>query len=511
MFKAIFPKLTFWFLKNLMLKALPSKLTSWFSKILTFEALLPKLTFWFLKNLFFYSVVSFCIVYFVFTIFLDKSALDFYLIFYSLMLSFIIFTLLFMRLLYPLSQMAKKIESLAKLQKDSHNHEDFFLKEAGEFYNINKNINIISKNLDWQEVVINQESSELDAIISAVTGPILAIDRNKKVLFFNNEAVNLFEMYQTNHSLKTNKLDDSKEIYLSEVIRNPQILDMYNECLHAATVIKKNIEMKSVFSAEKELIYEVTVAPLEKRHNKPTGAVALFYNITNIKKTERMQTDFISNVSHELRTPLTAVQGYVQNLLDNLNQNSKDQTEQFLKVIDRNVKRLVSLLNHFLELSYIDSQTNFKKENLSTEKITHSIVKDLHVKDREIKYDFSAKTVQADQHFLKQVLYNLLDNAIKYTPKSCLIEVIWSENQKEEIVLTVRDHGKGIPISKQERMFERFYRADPSRNKVRGAGLGLSIVKQLINKHGGKIQLISDGNQGSSFICTFPYDKNEEE
>lgn len=456
---------------------------------------LPKLGLWFLKSLIILAVISFLVTYIFFNVLTDRPFSDFLLLIYGFIISCFVLTILFIRLLHPLARVAEKINTLAAGKGSINKHEDFFLNEPGEFYNINKNINILSDDLQLKRTIISQEASELEAVISAVTGGILAVDQYKKVLFFNNEAVNLFEI---------NKDTSSAVIYLSEIIRNPSIVDMYNECLQTSQVIKKTITIHSTFSMEQKIVYEVTVAPLEKDSNRPRGAVALFYNITNMKRTEQMQTDFISNVSHELRTPLTAIQGYVQTLLSDLNVNTQDKTEQFLKVIDRNVKRLVSLLNHFLELSSIENSESLKKETLSTKEITESIIKDLHVKDREIIYNFSATTIQADRHFLKQVLYNLVDNAIKYTLKNCLIEVSWTTNKNNEVVLTVKDHGQGIPLSEQDRMFERFYRADPSRNKIRGAGLGLSIVKQLIAKHGGTINLVSDGMRGSSFICTFP-------
>ena len=232
------------------------------------------------------------------------------------------------------------------------------------------------------------------------------------------------------------------------------------------------------------------------------GAVGLFYDISNIKKTEKIQLDFITNVSHELRTPLTAIQGYVETLLDEMERNQKTQIKQFLGIIRRNVQRLVSLLNHFLDLSKMDSLSG-KKETLDTRSITESILKDLHIKNHEIKVDFSQKTVKADRHFLKQVLYNLLDNAVRYVPPGRLIEILWTK-EKNNVVLTVKDQGEGIPERHRDRLFERFYRVDPARTEKKGAGIGLSIVKQLIEKHGGAVRVQSEEQEGSSFICYFP-------
>ena len=458
---------------------------------------LPGLSWWLLRGLIISLGISFIIAYFSFKFFLDRPISDFALVLFGFGISFFVLLILFVRMIHPLFRVVQRLKHLAEEKSEIDKNEDYFLSEPGEFYEINKSINSISDDLQLKKTIISKESSELEAVISAVSGAILAIDKNKKVLFFNNQAINLFA--------PDKHINKSQEIYLSEIIRDPQILDMYTECLKTSKVIKKTLAIGDTFSMEQEVVYEITVAPFEEFGDKKEarGAVALFYNVTNIKKTERIQTDFISNVSHELRTPLTAIQGYVQTLLTGLDTSPKEKTKQFLEVINRNVERLVSLLNHFLELSIIEDKTSLTKEEISTEDITNSIIEDLHVKNRKIECNFSAKKVKADRHLLKQVLYNLLDNALKYTAKDCLIEVLWTKNEVGDVVLTVKDHGKGIPISEQDRMFERFYRADPSR-KTKGTGLGLSIVKQLITKHGGNIKLVSDGRKGSSFICIFP-------
>ena len=454
-----------------------------------------KLVQWLIKSVVYSLIINLIISYTLFALFTDRPFSDFLLIFfYGFFISFVIFTILSIRLLHPLSKVIQKIKILAEGHDSFDKNEHPFLNEPGEFYNTNKHLNQISDHLISQKKIINQESSELEAVISAVTGAILAIDQDRKILFFNNQAVMLFA---------PNKKTKVKNLFLSEIIRNPDILSMYQECLKTHKIIKKTLSLHA-FSKNEETVYEITIAPLEEVDNNFKGAVGLFYDITNITRAEKIQVDFISNVSHELRTPLTAIQGYVQTLLSQLKTSQKDEIEKFLKIISRNVERLVSLLNHFLELSQMESSLDLKKEKLSTEEITRSIVKDLHIKDDKIRLDFVAKTVRADSHFLRQILYNLLDNAIRYAPQGRLIEVIWSKGGDDEVVLTVKDQGEGISAYHRGRLFERFYRVDPSRAKTKGAGIGLSIVKQLIEKHGGTIKILSEEREGSAFICTFP-------
>lgn len=458
---------------------------------------LPKLIQWLTKQFLTSVALSFLLGLLCFYIFFENYKISNFILIFLLGFFFccFIFIFLFFRFLHSLSRVFNKVQSIKKGKTSfSTDKEPYLDEEPGEFYELNKNLNQINNYLNWQKRIISQESSELEAVISALTEAILAVDHNKKVLFFNNQVTLLFSSQRKPYK---------SEMLLSEMIRNPDILQAYNECLQKACVIKKTLSIGVFDTDEEDTIYEITVAPLKKPNNEIHGAVGLFYDISNIRKTEKIQLDFITNVSHELRTPLTAIQGYFETLSDEVEANNKERIKQFLSIIRRNVQRLVSLLNHFLELAKMEDSMNLKKENINTEEITLSILKDLHIKNHKIQTIFSQKTVKADRHFLKQVLYNLIDNAVKYVPKGRLIEIIWTKNI-DNVVLTVKDHGEGIPSRHKSRLFERFYRVDPSRKEVKGAGIGLSIVKKLIEKHGGTIKVKSAQQEGSTFICTFP-------
>ena len=396
------------------------------------------------------------------------------------------------RFLKDVQSLAENIQAVARGKAPLRDKKPF-QNEHSEFYKINKALSQIYSQLSFQQRVINEEAGELAAVISAVNGAIVAVDKDQRILFFNSEAALLFAQRQ-----KPGK----KEMFLSHLVRDPDVLQLYNKCLREKTMVKTNLTLNAAH-LQSSRDYEVTWAPLQEKDSLTRGAVGLFYDISHISKTERMHVDFISNVSHELRTPLTAVHGYVQTLLEELKAGKTDRLSHFLKIIERNVKRLVSLLNHFLELSRMDSKLDLKKEKLSTEKITQSIIKDLHIENHKLRCDFSAKQVMADRHFLKQTLYNLIDNAIRYVPKGKLIEVLWSK-RPGAVALTVKDQGPGVPIEHRDRLFERFYRADPSRSSKGVSGIGLSIVKRLLEKHGGSVSLRAGDGRGSEFICIFP-------
>ena len=469
---------------------------SLFDKIDELKLPLPKLFKWFFRYFLLFFTFCFALAFSFFFIFsLESSFLKTLLIFFlGALLCFIFSFVLFARLLFSLGRVINRTERIKAGKRQINAKEDPFLDdEQGELYDLNRNLSHIHNYLRWQNRIISQESSELEAVISALTGAILAIDQNKKVLFFNNQATMLFS---------SQRRLQKKEFYLSEVVRNPDIIQVYSNCLKTGEVIRKTVFF-NIFELEEEpLIYEVTVAPLKSNDQKIQGAVALFYDITNIRKAEKIQLDFITNVSHELRTPLTAIQGYVETLLADKKENSS-QSQKFLEIIKRNVERLVSLLNRFLELSQMEGSMELKKELLDTEKVTASIIKELHIKKHEVKLTVSQKTVKADHQLLKQILYNLIENAVKYAPESSLIELIW-ELKENQVVLKVKDNGPGISNRHKSRLFERFYRVDPSRTGVKGAGIGLSIVKQLMEKHGGSVKVESKPGKGSVFICIFP-------
>ena len=458
---------------------------------------LPKLFKWLAWRFFVFTGFSLLIGLICFYFFFKEESFSFY--FLSFLVGFglcilILFALL-APLFYALARVFLRVQNINLGKRNIHTPvETYWDEEPGEFYELNKGLNQIHNYLRWQKRIISQESSELEAVILALSGAILAIDHSKRVLFFNNQATMLFS---------SQRKAQKKEIYLSEIIRNPDVLQIYTECLNTGKVIKKTLSI-GVFEAEEEpFIYEITVAPFKKQGERVQGAVGLFYDISNIRKTEKAQLDFITNVSHELRTPLTAIQGYVETLLLEPEENDKEQVKQFLNVIHRNVQRLVSLLNHFLELSQMEEPLQIKKLELDTEKVTKSIIKDLYIKSHKMELSFDQKTVKADRDFLKQILYNLIDNALKYAPKGCLIEVKWVK-EKDFVVLKVRDYGVGISPRHKNRLFEKFYRVDPSRTSAKGAGVGLSIVKQLMGKHGGSVKVESALNKGSAFICSFP-------
>lgn len=239
-----------------------------------------------------------------------------------------------------------------------------------------------------------------------------------------------------------------------------------------------------------------------------TGVVLVFEDVSELRRLERVRRDFVANVSHELKTPLTSIRGFVETLLDGALEDP-DNNRRFLDKIDTNVRRLGSLVSDLLSLARIESAG----EGLSLIRIDWRAVTDAcvrrheaHARTKDIELEFddggNGSAVLGEEEALTQVVDNLLDNALKYTPKGGKV-LVSLRAEDEHVHLTVRDTGIGIPPSDLERIFERFYRVDKARSReLGGTGLGLSIVKHLVTSLEGELSVTSEEGVGSEFTVT---------
>lgn len=243
--------------------------------------------------------------------------------------------------------------------------------------------------------------------------------------------------------------------------------------------------------------------------NNVDGCVIILHDMTDIRRTEKMRRDFVANVSHELRTPLSAIEGYSETLLEGA---LSDETvcQDFINVIYHHSLRLKQLVEDLLDLSKLESP-DYKPEFVPTDIRTLisqalTLVEDKAVeKDIEISVEIpdDCPAVMADSSSLQQVLTNLMDNAIKYTPTHGQVFIHLVETNERKIRVDVRDTGIGIEPKHHTRIFERFYRVDKARSReLGGTGLGLSIVKHIVQLHGGEIRVSSKLNRGSTFSFT---------
>ncbi len=268
--------------------------------------------------------------------------------------------------------------------------------------------------------------------------------------------------------------------------------------------LKKVSQLTAAISADKldQARLSLDQAPTEVKELAETVDQML----VRLSEAWEHQRELLSNVSHELRTPLTIISGYIQSILRRADNLSQMQTEA-LKTVASEADRTIQLLQDLLDLARADSgRIQFQWEKIVLNDLIQEVAAMAQqYSKRMIAVNSSAPeiTIKADSHRFKQVLLNLIDNAVKYSDDQTPI-TIELERHNNQAVIQVCDRGVGIPLQQQVRIFERFFRVDESRNRAGGTGLGLSIVKTLIEGMGGSITVRSQLNQGSTFIINFP-------
>ncbi len=241
------------------------------------------------------------------------------------------------------------------------------------------------------------------------------------------------------------------------------------------------------------------------------GVVMVLHDVTALRQLERVRTEFVANVSHELRTPLTAIQGYLETLLSGALEEPEN-ARRFLEIVLRHSERLGRLLNDLTDLSNIElGKVTLRKEAVRLDELVASVVAIIGPRAARSRVAVTADTpaelpaVAADRDRLVQVLINLVDNAVKYTPEGGAVTVTARATGDGAVEIAVADTGIGIPAADLPRITERFYRVDKARSReLGGTGLGLAIVKHLVLAHGGELRIESQEQQGTTVRFTLP-------
>jgi len=287
---------------------------------------------------------------------------------------------------------------------------------------------------------------------------------------------------------------------LWESARVPEIPELLAEARRSDAAAQREL---SLLHAGRELV--VRAQAHRFADGERVGVVVVFHDISELRRLERIRRDFVSNVSHELKTPLTSIRGYVETLLDGALHDEQNNV-RFLEKIEQNVQRLSHLVTDLLSLARIEAQEG----SLPLERVDlHGLVEQAlrrHEpnavgRDQTLRLESCAGALQVlgDREALTQVLDNLVDNALKYTPPEGHV-TIRVKREVGHAVLEVQDDGIGIPKEDIERVFERFYRVDKARSRaVGGTGLGLSIVKHLVHAMKGEVEVESVVDEGSTF------------
>lgn len=364
-----------------------------------------------------------------------------------------------------------------------------------EIGNLAKTLDYMAEELKNKMKKVSYEEAKLDAVISSMFEGVMLTDEKGSILMMNPSLRKLF--------LIDSATEGKRPI---EILRNNKIQEIVDNIIKTS---RRYAAEETLAGMPEEKTILINGAPV-MRNNRMQGAILVFHDITELRHLERIRKDFVANVSHELRTPLSNIKGYAETLLAGALQD-KNNSRDFTEIIHKESERLSKIIDDLLDIARIESG-KMDMAFLAVEagplvtKVCDILKKS--ALDKSIRIDISipgdTPKLLADEGRLAQVLLNLLDNAIKYTPEHGSIKVRASKADGF-VQFDVSDTGIGIPDNDIPRIFERFYRVDKARSReLGGTGLGLSIVKHLIQAHGGQVWVRSALGKGSTFSFTIP-------
>ncbi len=355
-------------------------------------------------------------------------------------------------------------------------------------------LNQTATQLDRTIRTLTEERNLSSAILGSMVEGVAVVNASERLLFANAGFAEILGL----------DVPPQSGSALVEVVRQTELIEAVREVLKG----DPRVESEIVTGTLRQHFFAVTVASV--RAAETSGAVIVLHDITELRKLERVRRDFVANVSHEFKTPLTAIQGFAETLLAGALDDPQNRL-RFLEIILEHSRRLARLTDDLLKLSKMDAdRLELEIRRLSVSQFVESCIettqrpaaeKDLRI---SVNLQQPLPDIAADRRRLAEVLQNLLDNAMQYTPAGGQI-MVGASADHAEVTFTVSDTGIGIPRADQSRIFERFYRVDVARSReVGGTGLGLSISKHLVEVHGGRIWVDSEVGQGSQFHFTVP-------
>ncbi|MBR5513734.1 MAG: ATP-binding protein [Ruminococcus sp.] len=380
-------------------------------------------------------------------------------------------------------KMSKRIiEPLNKLDLDDPIENDAYEEIAPLLSRIHRQ----NMKIERKAAELNRRKDEFDLITKNMREGLVLLDKNRNILTINSAAMTIFgtdEKCTGNEFLTINRRHDITSAIEKALTSG-----------HAEIRTKLGIRE-----------YQFDISRIET-DGETVGAVVLAFDITEQADAERLRREFTANVSHELKTPLQTITGSAE-LIENGLVKQEDMS-RFVGHIREEATRLVTLVDDIIRLSQLDEQNELQKENISLYDIANEacgVLRDsADKKDITLSVSGDSGNVCGVKQLLFEVIYNLCDNSIKYTPDGGKVEINVSETEKE-VTLTVSDNGIGIATEHHARIFERFYRVDKSHSKKSGGtGLGLSIVKHAVQYHGGKIALQSEIGNGTIVTVVIP-------
>jgi two-component system, OmpR family, phosphate regulon sensor histidine kinase PhoR len=357
--------------------------------------------------------------------------------------------------------------------------------------------NIFAHQQELERQIAGRESGT-QTILGAMQDGLLVVDARSRITLMNPTFQQLFELR-----------DPAIDVPLVEAVRHATLDQLVTETLRNGVAMRSELSVADSRTHGERHI-EVSAVPIKKADDEITGAVVLFHDFTELKQLDQIRREFVANVSHELRTPLSILRGYIEVLFDEP-ELPREELTRILSIMDRHSKRLERLVGDLLSLAELESsQAKLELGVVRVDELFNNLVRDwkekLSAKNLKLLVDLPSETLtlQADGTRLEEVLHNLLDNAVKFSPQNGQIRLRATPSDSN-MVLSVTDYGIGIGKEHLSRIFERFYRADKARSReLGGTGLGLAIVKHIAQLHGGWVEADSELGRGTTIRVVLP-------
>lgn len=373
-------------------------------------------------------------------------------------------------------------------------------RSTDEIGTLGRSLNVLAARLREKIQDLEHEQAKVTAMLDAMVEGVIAVDGREHVLLMNERARAIFKLGGARGEHKP----------FLEVIRNADLHEVFRAIPGGATAAPAVVRREVRLSAPEDRVLQVNAVPLALAGDE-RGVVMVLHDVTALRRLEQVRTEFVANVSHELRTPLTAIQGYLETLLSGALEEP-EHARRFLEIVLRHTERLGRLLNDLTDLSNIElGKVSLRKAPVRLEAVVESVLAIIRPRAESGKVTVRAEVsealppVAADYDRLAQILINLVDNAVKYTPAGGSVTLRARDSGQSTIEVAVADTGVGIPRADLPRITERFYRVDKARSReLGGTGLGLAIVKHLVLAHGGELAIESELKQGTTVRFTLP-------
>jgi len=355
-------------------------------------------------------------------------------------------------------------------------------------------------NMVFQHQLLKKQKKNIEEIIFSIRDCVIVTDPFERLILANNAAQKLFGF--DNVPAGTRQIE--------ELINHTEFVKLI---VHSRRSKLRHVKHELTFETNGHIkVFDCIISCVKDDQNVTSGVVAVLHDVTREKEISQMKSDFVSHVSHELKTPLASIHAYAEMLVDGEAEDTET-VNRFCSVIQTQAQRLNRLIEDILNISRIESGlTKIKKETLSVAILIRdaAMMIDSYAREKNITFNVQAPIicdqVHADKDMIAQVIANLLSNAVKYTPDGGTVEIGIEVNEAEQIVrVTVSDTGVGIPAGDLEHVFDKFYRVEANKECAKGTGLGLNLVKQIVEKvHDGKVFVTSTPGEGSTFGFDMP-------